>query len=204
MKFIKAKMAILAIVSCAGGPLSAGESLPIRNCTWCHGPSAQGFFSAPRLAGQRELYIEAQLLNFRGHIRDDPNARNYMWPAVANLSPEMAHDFAAYFSSLPPKPADDGQKQLVAAGARIFEYGIPTANVVQCVACHGPHGQGVREIPRLGGLSYYYVRRRLQEWREGFHASAGPMPQVVATLTPYDIDALASYLSFVDDASFER
>jgi cytochrome c553 len=197
MKFIKAKIAILAIASCAGSPIWAGEALPVRNCVWCHGPSAQGFFSAPRLAGQRALYIEAQLRNFLGHVRDDPNAKAYMWPAVANLSPQMAHDFAAYFSSLPPKPADDGQKQLVAAGARIFEFGIPAANVVQCIACHGPQGQGVRQIPRIGGLSYYYLRSRLQEWGEGFHASPSPMPQVVVTLTPYDIDALASYLSFV-------
>jgi cytochrome c553 len=203
MKFIKAKIAVLAIISCVGGPVLAGESLPVRNCTWCHGPSAQGFFNAPRLAGQKELYIEAQLMNFRNHIRDDPNAKTYMWAAAANVGPGIAHDFAVYFASLPPKAAADGQRQLAEAGGKLFEYGDPAANVVQCIACHGPHGQGVRQIPQLGGLSYYYLKRRLEEWREGFHGSPGPMPQVVATLSSYDIDALASYLSFVEEASTE-
>ena len=203
MKLIKAKIAILAIVSCAAGPLLAEEFVPVRNCTWCHGTSAQGFAHAPRLAGQRRQYIENQLLNFRQHIRDNPYSKAYMWGAAANVDPQLAQAFAAYFSQLPPKAAKDGDRALVAAGRTIYEMGIPDANVPACLVCHGPRAEGIREIPRLGGLSYSYMKRRLQQWGEGFHAAAGPMPRIARNLSPPEIDALTSYLSFVAYGSSE-
>lgn len=203
MKLIRSKLAILAIISVAAGPLSADESLPVRNCTWCHGSSAQGFMMAPRLAGQRDQYIGNQLLSFRDHIRDNPLSRQYMWGAAANLSAQTVHDLSAYFSTLPTLPANDGDRQLAAAGRTIYEQGIAESNIVSCLVCHGPNAEGVREIPRLGGLSYSYLKRRLEQWGEGFHAAAGPMPHIASTLSPNEIDALASYLSFVGSASVE-
>jgi len=203
MKLIPSKIAILAIVASAAGPLFADETVRVRNCTWCHGISAQGFATAPRLAGQRDEYTENQLLGFIEHIRDNPYSKQYMWGAAANLSPETAHDLAIYFSTLPPEAANDGDRELVAAGRTIYEVGIPESNIVSCLVCHGPNAEGVREIPRLGGLSYSYLKRRLEQWGEGFHAAAEPMPRIASTLSPNDIEALASYLSFIEYASFE-
>jgi len=197
MKLIKAKLALLAMLCCAAGPLSASDLVPAKNCTWCHGTGAQGFAQAPRLAGQRPQYIENQLLNFHTHVRDNPYSRQYMWPAAANVGPDLAREFADYFASLPPKAAKDGNRDLVAAGRTIYEMGIPDANVVSCLVCHGPNGQGIRQIPRIGGLSYFYLKRRLKQWAEGYHAAATPMPRIAKSLSPHDIDALASYLSFV-------
>ena len=204
MKLIASKAAILAIVSCAAGPLLAGEPIPVRNCTWCHGTSAQGFATAPRLAGQRDQYIANQLLSFSNHSRDNPYSMQYMWGAVANLSPETAHDLAAYFSMLPPKAANDGDRDLVAVGRTIYEQGIPDSNIVSCLVCHGPNAEGVREIPRLGGLAYSYLKRRLEQWGEGFHAAAEPMPRIANKLSPNEIEALASYLSFVEYDPLQR
>ena len=162
MKLITSKIAILAIVASAAGPLFADEFVRVRNCTWCHGISAQGFATAPRLAGQRDEYTENQLLSFKEHIRDNPYSKQYMWGAAANLSPQTAHDLAVYFSTLPPEAANDGDSELVAAGRTIYEVGIPESNIVSCLVCHGPNAEGVREIPRLGGLSYSYLKRRLR------------------------------------------
>ena len=203
MKLITSKIAILAIVASAAGPLLADEFVRVRNCTWCHGISAQGFSTAPRLAGQRDEYTENQLLGFKEHIRDNPHSKQYMWGAAANLSPQTAHDLAVYFSTLPPEAANDGDRELVAAGRTIYEVGIPESNIVSCLVCHGPNAEGVREIPRLGGLSYSYLKRRLEQWGEGFHAAAEPMPRIASTLSPNEIEALASYLSFIEYASFE-
>lgn len=200
MRFI---LTVLVIVFFAPGPLAADEPLPVRNCTWCHGTLAQGFMTAPRLAGQRDQYIENQLSSFARHIRDDPYAKQYMWRAVANLSPEMARDLAAYFSALPPQAAGDGKRDLIALGKAIYEQGIPESNVVSCLVCHGPNAEGVREIPRLGGLSYSYLKRRLEQWGEGFDAAAEPMPQIARNLSPDEIEALASYLSFVEYVNFD-
>lgn len=99
---------------------------------------------------------------------------------------------------LPPKAANDGDADLAATGKSLYELGNPDANIVACVVCHGPNAEGVREIPRLGGLAYSYLKRRLAQWGEGYHAAAQPpMPLIASKLSANDIEALASYLSFV-------
>ena len=199
MKPTSLKMTVLATIFCASSSWTGhAESLAIRNCTWCHGASAQGYMPAPRLAGQRQEYIENQPINFSEHTRDNPFSRQYMWAATANLSAQMAHYLASYFSTVPPKAADDGIRELAAIGATIYQDGIPQSNIVSCVACHGPNAEGVGEIPRLGGLSYFYLKRRLEQWGEGFNSAAKfPMPRIASSLSPDQIEALASYLSFV-------
>lgn len=199
MKRIWPKLAILAML-CVPVSSWAGGSMPasVRNCTWCHGTGAQGYTVAPRLAGQRARYIEDQLRGYAAHIRDNPLSKQYMWSAAANLRADTVRDLADYFSSLPPKSAHDGRLALAERGQAIFVQGIPEANIVACLACHGPGGEGVREIPRLGGMSYFYLKRRLEEWGQGYHSiSASPMPLVASTLGHDEIEALASYLSFV-------
>jgi cytochrome c553 len=197
IKLVRSKIAILALVASTIPSLAAGVGA-VKDCTWCHGGSAQGYQPAPRLAGQRSRYIESQLLSFRTHARDNPFSKQYMWSAVANLNPVTAHHLAIYFSTLSPKAADDGDKQQAAAGRALYEDGNPDANTVACAVCHGPNAQGIRDIPRLGGLSYYYLKRKLEQWGEGYHAAAkSPMPQVARKLSPNQIEALASYLSFV-------
>jgi cytochrome c553 len=198
MKRIGLKIAILAIVASAVPAWAGGwESPAVRNCTWCHGTSAQGFMVAPRLAGQRPQYIESQIRSFREHMRDNPFSKQYMWGAVAALGPHTARDLAIYFATIAPKPANDGDKDLADKGRTIYLDGIPEANVVSCYACHGPNAEGVREIPRLGGLAYFYLKGRLKQWGQGYHSTASPMPMVASHLGPDEIEALASYLSFV-------
>ena len=199
MKRIRLNIAIPALVVSLAStiPAQAGDSAAVRNCTWCHGTGAQGYTVAPRLAGQRPQYIMSQIRSFHDHTRDNPFSRQYMWGAVASLSPSTAHDLANYFASIPPKPANDGDSALFSKGKRIFMEGIPEANIVSCYACHGPNGEGVRDIPRLGGLAYFYVKARLEQWGQGYHSTPGsPMPLVASHLGPEEIEALASYLSF--------
>lgn len=193
------KLAIAAIVvSSIFATRALAESAAVRNCTWCHGADAQGYTVAPRLAGQRPQYMLNQIQSFHDHTRDGPFSRQYMWSAVASLGPGAARDLANYFASIQPKPANDGDGALAAKGKRIFTDGIPEANVVSCYACHGPNGEGIREIPRLGGLAYFYIKARLEQWNKGYHSTAGsPMPLVASHLGPDEIEALASYLSFV-------
>src|ERR1700757_1394964 len=100
MKLTSLKITVLATIFCVSFAWTGhAESLAIQNCNWCHGASAQGYAPAPRLAGQSHKYIENQLISFSDHTRDNPFSRQYMWPATANLSPEMAHYLAIYFST---------------------------------------------------------------------------------------------------------
>ena len=198
MKRIALKMALLALVVSIA-PVIAGEQAGVvRNCTWCHGTGAQGYTVAPRLAGQRPLYVLKQIKDFHEHIRDNPFSQQYMWSAVASLGPQAARDLAAYFATIPPRPANDGNWGLVDTGRTIYMEGIPEANIASCYACHGPNAEGVRDIPRLGGLAYFYLKARLAQWGQGYHSDpSSPMPIVARQLGPQEIEALASYLSFV-------
>ena len=205
MKLIHFAIAIFAFVffsvpSLAGDlTVIYGQGFANRNCVWCHGPSLQGFSTAPRLAGQTREYLEIQLLDFKAHTRDNPLSKLYMWGAAANhLGPQTLRDLAVYLSMLSATSANDGDRLLAASGQAIYREGIPAANIPSCVACHGPNAQGIGGIPRLGGLSYYYLKRRLEQWGEGYHRTATtPMPEVASQLSANDIEALASYLSFV-------
>jgi mono/diheme cytochrome c family protein len=94
--------------------------------------------------------------------------------------------------------ANDGDRDLAARGRTIYLDGIPEANIVSCYACHGPNAEGVRDIPRLRGLAYFYLKGRLEQWGQGYHSGpASPMPLAASHLGPNEIEALASYLSFV-------
>jgi len=198
MKLVRLQLLIVALV-CLGVPARAGDvPAAVRNCGWCHGMLGQGIALAPRLAGQRRAYILRQLVDLGEHVRDNPQSRQYMWGPAANLDPLLARDLASYLAALPFAPAADGRPQLVDIGRAIYLEGIPDANIVSCAACHGPNAEGIGDIPRLGGLGYDYLRTRLAQWGEGYHAGAkAPMPRIAGKLSPSDIDALASYLSFV-------
>ena len=152
------KVVALSVVFLAAFAFAAhAESALVRNCTWCHGGAAQGYTPAPRLAGQRRIYIEQQLASFASRTRDAPFSKQYMWGAAANLRPWEAYALSVYFSNLPPRAADDGDRELVALGETIYQRGMPDANIAACVACHGPKGEGVGAIPRIGGLAYTYT-----------------------------------------------
>ena len=180
MSYVRLKIAVMAIAFCAAAaPAGHAENAAIRNCNWCHGASGQGYTPAPRLAGQRPQYVATQLMNFSSHARDNPFSKMYMWGAAANLSRQTAHDLSAYYATLSPRAANDGDRGLAAEGQSIYQEGMPDANIAACVVCHGPNAEGVRGIPRLGGLAYTYLKRRLEQWGEGFHAAAGPPCRVL-------------------------
>jgi cytochrome c553 len=198
MKRIVRKIVLFALVVSIAPVNAEEQAAVVRNCTWCHGTSGQGYMVAPRLAGQRPLYLLNQIRDFREHTRDNPFSKQYMWGAVAALGPQAARDLADYFATIPPKPANDGDRDLAVRGRAIYMDGIPEANIASCYACHGPNGEGVRDIPRLGGLAYTYLKARLEQWGRGYHSGVGtPMPIVARSLGPAEAEALASYLSFV-------
>jgi cytochrome c553 len=191
------KTAIIAVAAIAW-TVAHAESPAVRNCTWCHGTLAHGYTPAPGLAGQQFQYLTNQLAAFHAHTRDNPLSKQYMWGAAENLSSPAARDLAMYFSKLPPKAANDGDAELIAVGRTIYQEGMPDSNIVACVVCHGPNAEGVGQIPRLGGLAYSYLKRRLEQWAEGYHVAAGPpMPDIARKLSAAQVDALASYLSFM-------
>jgi hypothetical protein len=80
------------------------------------------------------------------------------------LNPSMMSALATHFKNLDPRPIGGAPKQSVSTGMRIYEDGIPEANVPACSACHGADGHGQNEIPRLAGQLYEYMVSQLTGW----------------------------------------
>ena len=199
--------AILALVL-AGAARAEGEHAAARGsvqaklsyCKDCHGVSAQGFrgyFPIPRLAGQQTEYIENQLRAFIEHRRTN----NIMFNVAHALSPAMVAALAANFHDLNPAPIGGAPRQLVGEGKKIFEDGVPDANIAACAACHGPDATGKGEIPRLAGQLYPYLIKELTNWgKERGQNTAKPdasgiMSPVAHSLSRSQIEAVAAYVS---------
>jgi cytochrome c553 len=199
-------LAILTIVFAATSRADAAAvsngavEAKLAYCQDCHGPSGQGyrgFFPIPRLAGQQIEYLENQLRAFVERRRPNPIMSN-----VAHvLSPDMITALATKFRDFNPKPLGGGPKELVAKGERIFQDGVPEANVAACAACHGPKALGYEQIPRLAGQLYPYIIKELTNWsKERGQNPAKPdtsfiMAPVAHSLTRSQVDAVAAYLS---------
>ena len=119
----------------------------IAYCKTCHGVSGQGFrgsYPMPRLAGQQPEYLTNQLQAFIDRRRTNP----VMFNVAHVLSPAMLKALAEHFRDLNPKPLGGASKELVAAGKKIYEDGVPSAEVPPCATCHGPEAKGADAFPR--------------------------------------------------------
>ena len=171
-------------------------------CKECHGVSGQGYrgyYPMPRLAGQQTEYLKNQLQAFVEHRRTN----NIMFNVAHTLSPAMIAALAADFQALNPKPLGGAPKGLVATGEKIFQNGVPEANVAACAACHGPDAQGSEEIPRLAGQLHDYVFNKLTNWSKerGQNPSKPDMSAIMSpvahSLTKPQVEAVAVYLSYL-------
>jgi cytochrome c553 len=174
-------------------------------CKTCHGVSGQGFrgsFPMPRLAGQQPEYLKNQLQAFIERRRTNP----VMFNVAHVLTPPMLTALSTYFKDLNPKPLGGAPapKELVAAGRKIYEEGVPSAEVPPCASCHGADAKGADAFPRLAGQLNDYVIRKLTNWdKERGQDKARPdnsaiMQPIAHNLTEAQIKAVAAYLSYVE------
>ncbi len=139
-------------------------------CTECHGKAGhgyRGYYAIPQLAGQQAQYLENQFNTLADRVRDDPVAKRFMWPNLAHVPKDMFPILAKRLSELDAAPAADGPRHLVEAGRKIFEEGVPDANVPACAACHGADAHGQDQVPRLAGQLYPYLLDELTDWQHG-------------------------------------
>jgi cytochrome c553 len=202
-------LAILTIVFLATGRATSADragaskgtlEAKIVYCQECHGALGQGYhgyYPIPRIAGQQTEYFENQLRAYVEHRRRN----NIMFNVARVLSPPMRAALARNFRGFNPRPLSDAPRGLVATGERIFQNGVPEANVAACAACHGPDATGSEQIPRLAGQLYPYVVKVLANWsKERGQNPANPdtstiMKPVAHSLTRPQIEAVAAYVN---------
>ncbi len=193
------------IANGAGDKTPAGVSehdlqAKIHYCTSCHGVSGRGFrgyYAIPRLAGQQPDYLRNQLEAFAERRRTN----NIMFNVSHTLSPTMQTALAADFQNFNPKPLGGAPKDLATAGKKIYEEGVPAANIPPCAACHGDDGKGNGQIPRLAGQLDDYIVNKLTNWnKERGQNPDAPDPSTIMEpiahgLTQSQMKAVAAYVS---------
>jgi cytochrome c553 len=169
-------------------------------CKTCHGESGQGFRGTspmPRLAGQQPEYLKNQLEAFIERRRMNP----VMFKVAHVLSPPLLEALTNYFRDLNPKPLGGAPADLAAAGKKIYDEGVASADVPSCASCHGADAKGADAFPRLAGQLHDYVFRKLTGWdNERGQDPAKPdasaiMQPIAHQLTEAQIKAVAAYVS---------
>jgi len=196
---------------CAGSALAQGaksegakadpakaEPIVKQVCAACHGADGNSTAPAnPKLAGQFPEYLHKQLVDFKAKGGQKPaRASAVMTGMAANLSDADIANLAAYFSSQKLKPAAASDKDLVAAGQKLWRGGNAASGVPACAGCHGPAGAGIPiQFPRLAGQYSDYIAAQLKSFREGARSNDpnGMMRGVAAHLTDREIQAVAQY-----------
>jgi cytochrome c553 len=170
------------------------QRLAIGVCGTCHGTrgnSVQPKF--PRLAGQNANYLAAQLKNFRGQTRGDPDAIGYMWGMAGQLSDDTIDALAKYYSGQSASSAQPRDSAEIARGKQIYEHGVESEGVPACATCHGPNAHGIADFPRLAGQHSQYILKQLGSFQSNMR-NVAVMHGVAQNLRMSEMRAVAAYL----------
>jgi cytochrome c553 len=156
-------------------------------CSACHGEKGLPDDKAiPIIWGQNEGYFYLQLRDFQKGARKDDR----MTPIAQSLSKEDAQALAAYFAGK-PWPATGAP-----SASKADEAAAMTAiKAVVCGSCHLEQFQGNSSIPRLAGQQRDYLAKTMTEFRNRTRANNPGMSDLMNTVTPEQITAMAGYLA---------
>ena len=185
-------------LACSAQAQDKAQSIANQVCAACHGADGNSTAPAnPKIAGQGVDYLNKQLRDFKAAGGKKPVRESaIMNGMVANLSEADMKGLAAYYSGQALKPAAASDKDLAAAGQKLWRGGDIANGVPACAGCHGPAGAGVpAQFPRLGGQYADYVVAQLTAFREGKRANDpnSMMRGVAAHMTDRQIRAVAEY-----------
>jgi cytochrome c553 len=178
--------------------VAKAQSIATQVCAACHAADGNSTAPAnPKIAGQIPEYLHKQLMDFKAQGGKKPARESpIMMGMVANLSEADMKGLAAFYGGQKLKPAAASDKNLVAAGQRLWRGGNASTGVPACAGCHGPAGAGMpAQYPRIAGQYADYVAAQLKAFKEGGRANDpnGMMRGVAARLTDREIRAVAEY-----------
>ena len=163
-------------------------------CAACHGPSGNSTSPLfPKLAGQSEAYLAAQLRAFKAKTRGEQDAHDYMWGMAALVNDSAITDLAHYYANQKPAPGIPGDPDQIARGKILYQNGDPKRDVIACVTCHGKAAEGGPSFPRLAGQHAQYITRQLEAIQSDARASP-VMHGAIKGLDSVEIRAIAEYV----------
>jgi cytochrome c553 len=192
-KLILCLVAIVSIqvdrADAAAGDVAAGRE-KAKICAGCHGENGISVSPGiPSLAGQRDQFLQWQLVFFRSGRR--PNL--LMGPIVAQLSDADIRNLGAYYASLPPNTEPAGNKPDDALRAK----GQAIVAEHHCANCHTDTFRGDRAAASIADQREDYLVKALTDYRSTARPSVGvaAMTEAAAGLNDEEIAAIAKYLA---------
>lgn len=176
-------------------PSVSGRTIAAQVCSNCHGITGVSVSpNFPKLAGQQREYIVVQLTDLKTRRRSDPHAKEFMW-AFPHLTEAQIDEIATYFSSQQAVMGPLSNSALMERGRTIFVSGLPDKGVPACSSCHGQHGEGMNQFPRLAGQHAQYIVTQLLVFQHTDARPRGaPMKAVVQNMSEQDMRATAAFL----------
>jgi cytochrome c553 len=176
------------------GEVKKAAKVAIELCSSCHGPAGQSVAPQfPRLAGQQQLYLAAQLRALKSKSRADPEAHDFMWGIAGTLDDSLISGLAEYYAKQPPMHGTKGPAALIEEGEALFKNGIPSKKIPACASCHGENARGASLFPRLAGQRAEYLVRQINVIQQNLRTSP-IMHGIVEQLSEKEMKALATYL----------
>jgi cytochrome c553 len=181
--------------------LAKAKQIVDQLCAACHGSDGNSVSPAnPSIAGQHAEYITLQLMHFQSGIR----ANAVMQAMVAKLTPEDMQALGVFFAQQKPKPSTAKDRELVAAGQKIFRGGNASSGLPACAACHSPDGAGIpKRYPRVGGQYADYTLAQLKAFKagergadkEGKDVNGKVMAEIASRMSEREMQAVAEFTS---------
>ena len=172
--------------------MSGGDAGATNACFTCHGLDGRGDGAGvPRLAGLPLGYLNAQMEDYAGGLRQHPR----MQYIGRNLSHRDRQAVAAYYAAMPFEAAGPDSRS-PSAGAALYLQGDPARGLQACADCHGLQGQGIGAAnPPLGAQPPAYLAQQLDLWRLGKRRNDPDnlMLQISRLLAPAEVAAVAAY-----------
>lgn len=156
-------------------------------CGSCHGtnglPTEK---TVPIIWGQNAGYLYLQMRDFQKGARKNPA----MSVVAHDVVREDALEFAEYFAAKPwPRNETPSASPADAATSAALDKSVP------CRTCHFDAFQRDSSVPRLAGQQHDYLVKTLMDFRNNTRANNPPMSEFINSVTPEQIEAMASYLA---------
>jgi cytochrome c553 len=173
--------------------LNAGSAKYGGTCVACHGADGNSALpTTPKLAQQHPEYLVKQLQEFKAGKRVNAT----MQPLASQLSDADMKNIAYWAASQKAKPGFGKDKDLVAAGEKIYRGGIMDRQVAACAGCHSPDGVGIpAQYPRLAGQHADYVYAQLVAFGNGTRKNSPQMAAIASRMSDREMKAVADYIA---------
>ena len=170
--------------------MGGGEGGPANACFSCHGLDGMGDgVSVPRLAGLDAGYLQKQMEDYAGDVRQDVVMREVArW-----LDDGDRRAVTQWYAAMPASAAT----RSAGPAPAIYLRGDPSRGVPSCASCHGPDGLGVGPgNPAIAAQPAAYTVDQLHRWQLAKRRNdpRGVMIDAVKSLTDAEIAQIAAWL----------